>query len=136
MHSQVAVSGNYAWLLGGSPGLRLIDISDSTNMMVVASNDTGGLRMSVSGQYAYVASGAQGLEIFCLDCPRLSAELVGTQVLLQWPASATNYLLETAVSLPAPQWQGVPGTPQLTNGFYQLPVPAAAPAAFFRLRGQ
>ena len=73
-------------------------------MVLVASNSYRG-RIAVSGQYAYMASGAQGLQILCLDCPRLSATAIDGQVLLQWPQSATNYLLETTIGLPAAPWQ-------------------------------
>jgi hypothetical protein len=134
-HSQVLTSGNYAYLLGGSPDLRVIDISSPSNMVLAASLQTGGLRMAVSGHLAYLACGAQGLQIYCLESPRLSAELLGSQVLLQWPASATNWMLESAPSLPAQQWQAVPATPQRINDFYQLLIPATHPSAFFRLRG-
>ena len=95
-----------------------------------------GLRMAVSGHLAYLACGAQGLQIYCLDSPRLSAELLGSQVLLQWPASATNWMLESAPSLPAQQWQTVPATPQRINDSYQLLIPATHPSAFFRLSAQ
>jgi len=135
-HSQVLTSGNYAYLLGGSPDLRVINISNPSNMVLAASQHTGGLRMAVSGHLAYLACGAQGLQIYCLDCPRLSAELLGSQVLLQWPASATNWTLESAPSLPAQQWQTVPATPQRINDSYQLLIPATHPSAFFRLSAQ
>jgi hypothetical protein len=135
-HSQVAISGNFAYMLGGSPDFRAIDISNPTNMALVASTNTGGLRMAVSGHYAYFASGAQGLQIYCLDCPRLSAEPAGGQVLLKWPPSSVTYSLESAQSIVNPQWQPVPGTPQLMNGFYQLLIPATPPGAFLRLHGQ
>jgi len=90
--------------------------------------------MLASGDLLYAAYG--GLQIYCANCPRLSVGLVGAQALLKWPASATNYSLETASNLPATQWQPVPGTPQPTNDFYQLLLAATNPAAFFRLRGQ
>jgi len=134
-HSQVVSSGNYLWLVGGSPDLRVVDISNPTNLVLVASNDTGGLRIAVSGQYAYAASGSGGLQIFCLDCPRLSAELAGGQVLLKWPTNAVNFTVERAATVAAAQWQPQSGTPQVQAGYYVLAVPTTNSAAFFRLRG-
>jgi len=94
---------------------------------------TTALRVSALGQYGYVASGEQGLQIFFVNCPRLSAELVGTQLLLQWPDYASDYRLECTGGLSPPSWQTVSGTPQLVNGSYQFSIPATS-RAFFRLR--
>jgi hypothetical protein len=134
--SSLTLSGNNAYVLGGSPNLRVVDISNPTNLVLVATSDTPGQRIAASGNYAYVAAGAQGLQILCLDCPRLSASLVGGQLQLTWPASTTNYVLESAANLPAAQWLPVSGTPQIQGSSYILTVPATASAAFFRLRGQ
>jgi hypothetical protein len=135
-HSSLAVSGKYAYLLGGSPHLRVLDISNPTNLVLVATSDTPVQRIAVSGNYAYVAAGAQGLQILCLDCPRLSATLLGGQLQVTWPTATTNFVLESAANLPAAQWLPVSGAPQIQGTSYILTVPATGSAAFFRLRGQ
>lgn len=134
-HSQVELSGNHLWLLGGSPDLRVIDISNPTNMTLAASLGTGGKRIAVSGPLAYVASGYQGLQIYCRDCPLLTAELAGSQVMLKWPTNAVNFMVERAENVAAAQWQPQSGTPQVQDGYYFLAVPDTNAAAFFRLRG-
>jgi hypothetical protein len=134
-HLRVAVAGNYAWLVGGSPNLRVIDIRNPTNMVLAAAMDISVDGIALSEHYAYLVMGGD-LRIFCIDCPSLSAGLDKEDVVLKWPASATNYALESATSLPAIQWQPVLRTPVLNNGFYQLSVSPTSPAVYFRLRGQ
>ena len=133
-HSALDVSGNYAYLLGGAPGLRVLNITDPTNLVLAAMLNIDGYGFTHSSDFGYLASGSEGLRIYCLDCPRLSAESHGGDVLLRWPQSATNFVLQTASALPASRWQTVAGTFQLTNGYNELLVPASGPAGFFRLR--
>ena len=98
----VAVSGNYAYIYmpGASPRFQVIDISNPASPVRAGGDNTGVVGLAASGDYVYAASGDLGLQILCINCPRLSAEPLGNQVLLKWPASATNYLLETASKLP------------------------------------
>ena len=55
--------------------------------------------------------------------------------MIHWPASATNFMLEQADGLgKGVQWSPVQANPALTNGRFEILVPATAPQKFFRLR--
>ena len=67
VYGSVSVSGNYAYVAGGSSGLVIIDISNpSVPALTSTYNTSGGYAngVSVSGNYAYVANGNFGLDIF------------------------------------------------------------------------
>lgn len=59
----------------------------------------------------------------------LDIALTGTQVVLYWPAGATNYVLQTSTNLSSTNWTDV------TNGtpIMGLTVSNSAPGSFFRL---
>jgi hypothetical protein len=67
----VAVSGPYAYVTDSSVGLRVVDISDSTNPTEVGSYETSGSAndVTVSGRYAYVADGSAGLRVIDIRDP-------------------------------------------------------------------
>lgn len=62
--------------------------------------------------------------------PWLSIALAGSQIALLWPASATNYILESATNLSAPCWVAVTNGTPITGG---VTLTNSLPAAFFRL---
>ena len=67
--------------------------------------------------------------------PVISAALVGGQLQISWPVSATGFRLYSSPQLgpgAAWQWVGVPPTP--VNGFNVLTVPATNSAFFYRLQ--
>jgi hypothetical protein len=136
--SDIAVSGNYAYLVGSAPGFQVLDLSNPTNPVPVASYDPVGSKARVVawGNYALVADGwAQGLQILSIR-PVLFADRLGNQLRLKWGAGASDYILEGTTDLSAPQWQPVAGSPAVQDGFYQLNLPITESATFFRLRGQ
>jgi len=61
--------------------------------------------------------------------PALSLSPAGSKALLNWPAEATNYVLQSATNLVTPNWEAVKGALPGTN----LPVAYDSPARFFRL---
>jgi len=68
--------------------------------------------------------------------PSLAATLAGGNIQLKWPAFPPGYGLETALALPASSnaWTAVTSpAPVMANGYYSVTLPAANPAAFFRL---
>ena len=68
--------------------------------------------------------------------PRLlvSSVLPGSQVMLMWPAWATNYGPYGTTNLLAPAWQSVTGSTQTVNGMIRLTLPAGSKRSqFFRL---
>lgn len=53
----------------------------------------------------------------------------------RWPGTEAGYSLESTAILTGPaDWQRVPGTPLLAEGFYSLAVSADAQTRFFRLK--
>jgi len=61
----VIVSGNYAYVAGGSNGLVIVDVTDKSAPTLAGSYDTGGWAegVALSGDYAYVAEGYNGFVI-------------------------------------------------------------------------
>ena len=61
----VEVVDNYAYVADGDKGLKIIDISNRTNLTLKGTYDTSGdaLGVQVVGNYAYVADGNSGLQI-------------------------------------------------------------------------
>jgi hypothetical protein len=70
--SDVALSGNYAYVAGGRADLQIIDISDPSNPSFKGSYDTtSGIAEDVAlfGNYAYVADRTLGLQIIDITDP-------------------------------------------------------------------
>jgi hypothetical protein len=68
---------------------------------------------------------AQGVE--------LKASKVGTNLVLSWPALATNCVLESSSCL-ATGWTAVVASPATNNQTMSVSVPLAGPQQFFRLK--
>jgi steroid delta-isomerase-like uncharacterized protein len=68
--------------------------------------------------------------------PTLAIAHAGGMLTLAWPAWATNFVAQEAVSLEATSlnWTNVPASPVLSNGQNVLQVPAPASTRFFRLQ--
>ncbi|WP_146066881.1 Calx-beta domain-containing protein, partial [Candidatus Venteria ishoeyi] len=64
-YDNVTISGNYAFVMGGSIGFDIVDISNPATPIRVASYDTTGSveSIAVSDNYVYVADGDTGLQI-------------------------------------------------------------------------
>lgn len=66
--------------------------------------------------------------------PALNATLVGDQVVLNWPAGATNFLPESTVELgPSSRWFGLTNKPHLTRQGWQVEKPVGTGVTFYRL---
>ncbi len=74
----VYAAGNYAYVADGTKGLKIIDVSDKSNPVLVGNweytwQELLGLAIAhdvvVSGNYAYVASAVQGLKIIDISDP-------------------------------------------------------------------
>lgn len=67
--------------------------------------------------------------------PPLSLAVAGDTLLVSWPATASDFVLESATNLLAPvNWLPVGKAPLLSNGSYRVTLPATNAAALFRLR--
>jgi len=58
----------------------------------------------------------------------------GNQVVLSWPAAASNYFLQSAASLSPAAWNAVPGAPVLVNNQYEATNPISGSQQFYRLK--
>jgi len=67
--------------------------------------------------------------------PALQVATSGDKLLIGWPATAPDFILETASGLAAPtRWSSVAQPPQLSRGTYTVTLPATNQSALFRLR--
>ena len=126
----VAVSGNYAYVADGSPGLQVIDVSNPANPQRVGGYDTSGTARSVavSGNYAYVAAGTRGLMILG-PRPRITSitRAAGTATVYYTNTiPGTNYTLEYRTNLTTGTWQPV-GTQSAPGYSASQADPSAGP---------
>jgi hypothetical protein len=69
--------------------------------------------------------------------PALSVSASGSDVAVQWPEYATNFVLESTTRLNPPMvWAAVTNAPATINGFFRVTVDGSEAARFFRLREQ
>jgi hypothetical protein len=86
-----------------------------------------------------VAAKAVGECAFLLVCSggaagvQLTVSKVGTNLVISWPASATNCVLESSSCL-ATGWTAVAASPVTNNQSVSVSVPLAGPQQFFRLK--
>ena len=59
---------------------------------------------------------------------------VAQRIVVGWPPSATNYVLETADTLPSSVWTTVTNTPVLVDGQMAVILEAIDRCKFYRLR--
>ncbi len=63
----------------------------------------------------------------------LSIVLSDNQVVLSWPATVTNYVLQTATNLPATAWNPVSNTVAVVNGYATVTNSISQPQQFYQL---
>jgi hypothetical protein len=69
--------------------------------------------------------------------PRLSASTTGDGLVISWPESPTNFVLESALNLsPGTSWTPVTNVPGSVAGEMSVTIPRAGGQQFFRLRQQ
>jgi hypothetical protein len=69
--------------------------------------------------------------------PRLSAGTTGDGLVISWPESLTNCVLESALNLsPGTLWKPVTNLPGSVAGEISVTIPRAGSQQFFRLRQQ
>ena len=75
----ISVDGDYAYVADGYAGVQILDISDASNPVVVANEDTPGYayQVHVSGNYLYVADHSGGLRVLDISDPT-SVSTVGS----------------------------------------------------------
>jgi hypothetical protein len=66
--------------------------------------------------------------------PRLAISEAGADIVLSWPASTTNFLLQSSLNIGTNSaWSAVAQAPIVTNNLNAVLVPASTNAEFFRL---
>ncbi|MBI4661893.1 MAG: immunoglobulin domain-containing protein [Verrucomicrobia bacterium] len=66
--------------------------------------------------------------------PSLRAELSGKNIILSWPASATDFVMESSDSLETPAWTRVSLTPVVIGETNSGNIPISSGTRFYRLR--
>jgi YVTN family beta-propeller protein len=86
--NNVDVNGNYAYVAAGLTGLQVVDVSNRSAPVIVASRDTPGNAndVQVVGNLAFIADGPAGLEIIDISNP-LTPAIVGS---LDTPGDASD----------------------------------------------
>jgi hypothetical protein len=130
----VTISGNYAYLVC-SAGLRVINISNPTNLIAAGQTSTNfgakPMRVAVSGRYVYLADGTDGLRVFAIQ-PALGVSLSpGTGLTFSWSAQG-SFSIQQTTDLNNPNWVTV--TNVANDGQVILPPPAST--TYYRLVGQ
>jgi uncharacterized repeat protein (TIGR03803 family) len=134
---------------GGSSGFGTIfrmstDGTDFTNLYVFTGGSDGSLPdelilsgNTLYGTASYGGSGSDGtIFALTLPVPSLGIAPAGNQIVLSWPASAPNFVLQTAPVLTTGSWSNI------TNGIFTngpicvLTNTVGTQAAFFRLQQQ
>ncbi len=94
-------------------------------------------RHSLPRVVAAKAAGECALLLVCSEGTAAGVELrvskVGTNLVLSWPASATNSVLESSSCLTT-GWTAVAAAPVTNNQTVSVSVPLAGPQQFFRLK--
>jgi len=74
------------------------------------------------------------LVVPAVDTPEIRFERSGNRLTLDWPAVATDFVLESSDSLGEPGWTGVKGNPTVVNERAQVVVKVSGSMRFYRLR--
>jgi hypothetical protein len=102
----------------------------------------GSLPARVGSDLAWVGfTGADGgtvstqniSEFQFIPLPTMTAQPVGSDVVLAWPATIGGYKIQSANSLTAPAWVDAGLTETLVGGQYQATVSAAGGSKYYRL---
>ena len=103
-------------------------LSEGSHVVTVTATDSQGLTNSASVQVVVLRQ----------PLPELSLQLDGSQVLVSWLASYTNYVLESSLSLmPSDSWSTVTNTPVAADIYQTVTLDfSSATNRFFRLRYQ
>lgn len=89
---------------------------------------------TVANGKVYLATFSGRLDVYGLLPPSLSASLAGGNVVLSWTTNSyPNYVLQTSPDLLPVDWSSVTNSVAVTNGVFQVSVPASATTSFFRL---
>jgi len=91
---------------------------------------------TVANGKVYLATFSNRLNVYGLQPPpSVSITLSGGNTTISWPANTPSaYTLQTTTDLVVGTWVAVTNRAGVSNGVYQVTVPAAMPTGFFRLK--
>ncbi len=91
---------------------------------------------TVANGKVYLATFSARLDVYGLfPRPVLSAVPAGANVVVSWPTNyAAGYTLQASPSLLPSNWANVTNSVSQTGGVFQVTLPAASPATFYRLQ--
>jgi hypothetical protein len=130
---------NYVNTVFVDPGTTATDIVSGD--LISAILVTGAVNTNIVGSYTltYTVSDSSGniattnrTVVIVTPPPTLNVVSSGSQTALYWPASATNYLLQTTTNLVSTNWVTVTNATPIIG----VTVTNNLPAAFFRLQAQ
>jgi uncharacterized repeat protein (TIGR03803 family) len=129
---------------GGSGFTTLYSFTDTNN--ADGTNSDGALPQAglvLLGNTLYGAASGGGIDgdgaVFALVlgvAPSLAIARAGRQVVLSWPASATNYALQTTTNLTSRSWSDITNGITTAGANFVLTNAVAGSAAYFRLQQQ
>ncbi len=125
----------YSFYLGGRVddfGLG-VATDPAGNIYIVGETSSTNFPTAGSGS---VLSGGSDMFIAKISAdPVLTATAAGSKLNLQWRAFSPEYSLERSANTGgAPVWNGVAGSPVLTNGWHQVLIDRTNASSLFRLR--
>jgi uncharacterized repeat protein (TIGR01451 family) len=99
-------------------------LSEGAHLVTVTATDSAGLTNSAS------------VKIYVLrqPPPQLAIERSGNQLLLSWPSSITNFVLESSLSLAPANWITVTNLPVAADATQTVTTDLSAQTKFFRLQ--
>ena len=111
-------------VLGSGAVLNFETDALSEGAHLVTATDSAGLTNSAS------------VKIYLLrqPPPQLAIERSGNQLLLSWPASVTNFVLESSLSLAPANWITVTNVPVAADATQTVTSDLSAQTKFFRLQ--
>ncbi len=98
-------------------------------------NPQGGLVLSGNVLYGTTVKGGKGVgTIFSISLPpQLAISVLGTKIILTWPATAAGFTLQSTTDLVSPSWSAVSPGPVNVNGQNTVTNPISGAQMFFRL---
>jgi hypothetical protein len=108
---------------GAILNLKAALLTEGTHIMTVAAINGLGLTNSASVK----------IHVLREPPPSLEIQLTRNQVLLSWPSSVTNYVLESTLDLAAGNWTPVTNAPFAADAQQTVTVDISATLKFYRL---
>ena len=107
----------------------------SANWRAVAVSASGAdLVAVIYGGVFYTGQSPVAAQSAAVVVPALQIQLAGGNVVLSWPAAATNVVLQQSADLTGGSWSDSPVVPVVSNGQNQVSLPLSTIHSMFRLR--